>query len=212
MIAFFVYDLDRYSGAAKQALLLARNMSRKVLIFNLNFSRYRRWRIGENIEVINLPKSLIFQFLSILFHTIGKNIRTYHCHGFFLSTLLVGKMLNRKIILKTTLLGDDDLDTLRKSSFGALKLKFLQCIKVNVVLSEKLKNINTKYLKKPEITLIPNGTFIPRNDEIKKKQNIFCYVGLICPRKRPLESIIHFKRNFSKIPESCLYMVENLSR
>lgn len=207
MVAFFVYDLDRYSGAAKQALLLAQNMSRKILVFNLNFGRYRKWRIGKNIEIIDLPESNFLQSLIILLTTLRNRIRIYHCHGFFLSALLVGVVLKTRIILKTTLLGDDDLDTLITTSFGSFKKYLMRQIQINVVLSNKLQEINSKHLEKPRIIKIPNGTVIPNESQTESKTNAFCYVGLVCRRKRPLESIMHFHRNYSRIPGSVLHMV-----
>jgi hypothetical protein len=36
MIAYFVHNLDSYSGVAQQALLLAKSMKKEILFFNHN--------------------------------------------------------------------------------------------------------------------------------------------------------------------------------
>lgn len=70
MIAYFVHNLDSYSGAAQQALLLAKNMQRNVLFFNHNNKIFRRYKYSNFIEIIDLPQNKILQLFIILFFTL----------------------------------------------------------------------------------------------------------------------------------------------
>lgn len=208
MIAYFVYKLDSYSGAAQQALLLAKTVKKKILIFNTNHSNYKSYSVNDLIEVVDLPSSSFKRFFIILYKTITKNITTYHYHGFFTIAFVLGFVLKRKMILKTTLLGNDDFDSLNKKSFWSIKHYILKKINVNVVLSKKNKEINSKYIDASKIKLIPNGVELQDNlKSLKQKKQNFSYVGLVCERKRTYESILYFIDNYSHINDAILNIV-----
>lgn len=207
MKAFFVYCLDNYSGAAQQAMLLAQALDCNITIFNVNFKKFRRWKLNKKIDVIDLPKSISKQIIIIIFFTLLKNIRVYHLHGFSPAALIAGRLLFCKMIIKTTLMGEDDLESLKTSSFGGLKRWLIQQTDINVVLSKQIETINSKHLSKTRIVRIPNGTLVPKTCvEYNQKENAYCFVGLVCPRKRPLESIKHFAKNYAD-KNSKLYIV-----
>lgn len=208
MIAYFVWNLNSYSGAAQQALLLAKNVNRKILIFNHNNKVYKKYRENDLIEIVDLPKSSFLQVLIIIYHTIKNKINIYHIHGPFGVDLALGVLLKKKVILKTTLLGDDDVDSLRSKKFWGIRCLLLKKISKNIVLSERLREINLKYFLESRIEKISNGVFLTENcPTLQEKENAFCFVGLVCDRKRTYESISYFIGNYAYLKDSKMYVV-----
>lgn len=208
MIAYFVHNLDGYSGAAQQALLLAKNIQRNVLVFNNNNKAYKKYTYNDGLEVIDLPRSIFLQFFILFFYSVKHKIKIYHFHGSFNIAMFLGLLLNKKMILKTTLLGDDDFDTFATKRGWKIRYFMIRHIYKNIVLSKKLKEINSKYIDESKIELIPNGVWLAENcPTIQEKENAFCFVGLVCERKRTLESINYFIDNYSQDETSKLYVV-----
>ena len=208
MIAYFVYNLDSYSGAAQQALLLAKNINRNILFFNHNNKTFKKYKYNKYIETIDLPKNKLLQLFIILFFTFKYKIKIYHFHGFFDVGISLGTLLRRKMILKTTLLGDDDFDTFASKSSWNIKYFLIKHIYKNVVLSKKIKEINSKYIDSSKIELIPNGVLLAENcPTLQDKENAFCFVGLVCERKKTYESIKYFIDNYSQNITTKLYVV-----
>jgi len=208
MIAYFVHNLDSYSGAAQQALLLAKHMKRDILFFNHNNKPFKKYKYNELIEIINLPQNRFLQALIVLFFTLKYNIKIYHFHGSFNVGMFIGTILLKKMILKTTLLGDDDFDTFASKRSWKIRYFLIKHIYKNIVLSNKLKEINSKYIDSSKIELIPNGVLLAKNcPTLEEKENAFCFVGLVCERKRTYESIKYFIDNYSQEKNSKMYVV-----
>jgi glycosyltransferase involved in cell wall biosynthesis len=197
MIAYFVYNLDSYSGAAQQALLLAKHIKIDILFFNHNNKRFRKYKYNKFIEIIDLPQNIILQMFIILFFTFKHKIKIFHFHGLFKVGMFLGTILKRKIILKTTLLGDDDFDKFVSRRGRKIRYVLIKHVDKNIVLSKKLKEINLKYVDSSKIKLIPNGVLLAENcPRLEEKEDAFCFVGLICERKKTYESIKYFIDNY----------------
>lgn len=209
MIAYFVFNLDTHSGAAQQALLLAKNVERDILIFNYNHkTEYKKYRFNDRIEIIDLPKSLLITTFIVLMHTLKHRIEIYHMHGGFLNIQLLGILLKRKNILKTTLMGSDDFDTLSKKKRWDIWHFAIRRLTKNIVLSNKIQEINEKYIESDKIIKISNGVLLPADcPTLAEKENSFCFVGTVCKRKRTYESIQYFIDNYSMIPETKMYII-----
>jgi len=208
MIAYFVHNLDSYSGAAQQALLLAKHMKRDILFFNHNNKTFQKYKHNQFIEIIDLPQNRFFQALIILFFTLKYSIRIYHFHGSFNVGMFIGTILRKKMILKTTLLGDDDFDTFASKRSWKIRYFSIKHIYKNIVLSKKLKEINSKYIDNSKIELIPNGVLLAENcPTLEEKENAFCFVGLVCERKKTYESIKYFIENYAEDTTSKMYVV-----
>lgn len=209
MIAYFVFNLDTHSGAAQQALLLAKNIERDILIFNYNHkTEYKKYRFNDRIEIVDLPKSLLITTLIVFMHTLKHKIKIYHMHGGFLNIQLLGILLKRKNILKTTLMGSDDFDTLSKKKRWDVWFFSLQRLTKNIVLSNKIQEINAKYIDSSKIVKISNGVLLPNKcPTLAEKENSFCFVGTVCKRKRTYESIEYFINNYSMIPGAKMYII-----
>ena len=62
-----------------------------------------------------------------------------------------------------------------------------------------IKEINSKYIESSKIELIPNGVLLAENcPTLQEKENAFCFVGLVCERKKTYESIKYFIDNYSQ--------------
>lgn len=208
MIAYFVHNLDSYSGAAQQALLLAKHMKRDILFFNHNNKPFKKYKYNKLIEIIDLPQNRFLQALIVLFFTLKYNIKIYHFHGSFNVGMFIGTILRKEMILKTTLLGDDDFDTFASKRSWKIRYFLIKHIYKNIVLSKKLKEINSKYIDDSKIELIPNGVLLAENcPTLEEKENAFCFVGLVCERKRTYESIKYFIDNYSEDTTSKMYVV-----
>lgn len=208
MIAYFVYDLDTYSGSAQQALLLAKNINRNVIIFNYYKTKYKKYRLNDRIEIIDVPKSLTIATFIAFIYTLKYRIKIYHMHGGFINFQLLGILLGRKNIVKTTLMGSDDFDTLTKKKRWRIWFFSLRRTTKNIVLSDKVREINTKYIDSSKIVKISNGVLVPAMcPKLTEKENSFCFVGLVCKRKRTYESIQYFIDNYSMIPETKMYVI-----
>lgn len=210
MIAYFVFNLDTHSGAAQQALLLAKNIDQDVLIFNYNSKTpyKKKYRLNNSIEIIDVPKSIILATFIAFIYTLKYRIKIYHIHGGFPNFQLLGILLGRKNIVKTTLMGSDDLDTLSKKKRWEVWHFLIRRVTKNIVLSNKMQEINAKYIDSNKIVKISNGVLVPTIcPPLTEKENSFCFVGTVCQRKRTYEAIQYFIDNYSTIPETKMYII-----
>lgn len=208
-IGYFVYQLDNFSGAAFQALSIAKELTNEQFVFfNQSYiGKTEIRKMEENIIVINLGRNKFRQPFTILYYILKFKIGILHFHGFFPLFLLIGVALRKKIIVKTTLSGDDDFDSILKSKFGKIKLFLLKRLDLNIVLSKYLEDINLKYLKKNKVIRIPNGVSLKAQLDIKKEMRTFCFVGVVSERKRTYEAIEYFVRNYSHLENSKMLIV-----
>lgn len=208
MIAYFVYNLNSYSGAAQQALLLAKTVDLPIVIFNHENGKYNNVNCNEKITIITLPSSNLLKLFCIVFYTMRMNVKIYHHHGFFKHGLLLGRLLGRVNILKTTLMKSDDFETLHKTFKSKLLFKLLiGCVDLNVCLTRLLKEKNQIFLSEEKIVVIPNMADCSSRPTLTKKENIFCFVGLVCARKRAYESIKYFLEHYAMLPGAMMYVV-----
>ncbi len=210
MIAYFVFNLDTHSGAAQQALLLAKNINQDIIIFNYNSktSYKKKYRLNNHIEVIDMPKSIMLATLIAFIYTLKYKIKIYHMHGGFPNFQLLGILLRRKTILKTTLMGSDDFDTLRKKKRWDVWHFLIRRVTKNIVLSNKIQEINSKYIDSSKIIKISNGVLVPNMcSTLTEKEDSFCFVGTVCERKRTFESIQYFINNYSVLPQAKMYII-----
>lgn len=205
VVGYFVHNLDGYSGAAAQALLLAENINAKVIFFN-NTNNVGKKIYPKNFEVLELPRGLLSQTIFILFHTLRKKISHFHFHGLFNSGMLAARILHINSVLKTTLIGDDDIVTLRRQRLWPIRKHLLGAITFNICLTRQIAHLNKEFFPEHKIKVIPNGVAIPSYTQTKEEMS-FCFVGVICERKNTLASIKYFYKNYSHHPAAKLYIV-----
>lgn len=210
-IAYFTYNLNSYSGAAQQALSLAKNLPNDYKIYIFNFDTtptdFNLKLIHKNIFKIDLPKSIFKQFLLISKISLKEKISIFHLHVLNYFVIVIGYFLRKKVILKTTMMGSDDFNSKKNSKFGYLKLRIIKLIDINIALTNIIKESNSKFIDFNRIEKIPNGVVINNNINNNLKSNIFVFIGLVCERKATYKSIEYFINHYSKIKESKLYII-----
>lgn len=206
MISYFVYNLGAYSGAAFQALNVAKIMPMPVLIFNIG-SEFGA-EVPSHIQVVNVGKSAWYCCLNLLPLILKQKIKVIHFHGQFLFPMFIAKLLGVPYVLKTTLLGDDDFDSLKNMPLGTLRLWFSKRCAFNVVLSQKLLEINQKYVNSAKVKIIPNGVQSPNvSPTLYEKHNHFYFCGIISERKQTLKAIQVFAKEYSYLDGAKMFII-----
>lgn len=189
-----VRNLDRYSGAAYQALNLAVlqiSTSVQPIVVNISDDLDCSEDYKNGIKIFNLPRNSNFLKISLLFY----NSDIAHFHGMFFKEIVLARILGCRVLLKSTLLGEDDFHSIYLRSLGWCRMLILSnCIHVNNSLSSPIYEINKNYLSERKLIKIPN--FVTVTECPISKDNIVVFVGAIVKRKRPLESIKFFEKHF----------------
>ncbi|MFS0661267.1 glycosyltransferase [Niallia alba] len=222
-IAYVVRNLDFYSGAAKQAYTLAKNIHSKeykVIIINVTTvkspnNNIINESIDSGIKIYSIYHKInsLNQFIQMYSILRKENIKLVHIHDFIRNALIASKCAGIKNLLKTTLYKSDDFKTLltNKNIVKAQVNKFIinNFIDNNIVLTDQCRESNLKVVKnKLNIIRIPNGVTIDNKIDFKRKNNNnFCTVGVVCERKGTLESIMFFYNNFAELHDSKLYVI-----
>lgn len=210
-IAFFTFFLDSYSGAATQAFRLAESLSAhgiKIVFFNRTNGK-RRYEQRSGFIVYH------YNNIVLLINAVQKEqskgvIDIFHVHGFNVYILIMLMMLRRKIVLKTTLEGQDDYKSLlgcKSKGKWIIKRKILKGIDLNIALTEHLLNINENMIPGTCKICIPNGIDTNKYEYTSQKEVLFCIIGGVCKRKRTLEAMTYFARFYSKLPEARLFVI-----
>lgn len=106
-----------------------------------------------------------------------------HGHGFFLGAMAACRIRRKPVLLKTTLMGVDDLPSLIRRS--RLTSAIIRGISGNNALADYIASVNRTVLQHDKVIVIPNGVEIPAPDTlIKESPSLLLVVGTIAPRKR----------------------------
>jgi glycosyltransferase involved in cell wall biosynthesis len=163
-IAHFIHRLPReYSGAATQAAALVGRLSRSqniacsIVAYSQSGTEpdpsvpceqfvvpIGRGVSGKALQLIRLFAALRSTRSDIL-----------HVHGFNLPAVVFGMLTFRKIVLKTTLLGTDDLESLKKRYPVVFRFVVLPLVDAVISLTGALARANADAGRKNH--LIPNG-------------------------------------------------------
>ncbi|MDD9936589.1 MAG: glycosyltransferase family 4 protein [Myxococcales bacterium] len=208
-IAFFTFNLTTYSGAARQALTLADHLEERPIFFNVEPGRtsVEQATAGQGEHtVIHLPPSRARGLAAVAWYTRRHRIRLYHLHGLVGVGLLAGLALRKPIVLKTTLLGSDDFDSLSTKPGARLIMPLVRRVDANIVLSGALEAINRKYLPGERVHRWPNAAELP--DAFGPKgAPIFITVGLVCHRKRTKLAIQKFLDRYADLEGAKLLVI-----
>lgn len=208
-VGFFVYNLRHYGGAARQAALLARHVHhQRVILFDVERGRTK----VEVVDVpgqprtIHVPSRLAAGVPAVMWHVLRERVDIVHLHGPVAAGLIVGRLLRRPTVLKSTLLGSDDFDALAGRRFGKTLLRLARRVDANVAVSEAIATINAKYLPRERIHRWPNAAERV-TDARAKTAPVFCVVGLVCERKRTHLAIERFVASYAALAGAKLYVV-----
>lgn len=187
--------LPEYSGRAIQCYhLIMQLRTLGVESFVITLSYDNKLKKNDSIKGILIKRTFASKYNFIrnyfkagnpvaIFYTIYKNRKEFdilHCQGFNLWALIAAKLLNKKVVLEQTLVGQDDVDSLRKQRLGRIKVSILPLIDMIVCINTKFTDIIKKF-KKLDFQLIPNAVdlsrFCPVKNE-KEKEKIRKRLGL----------------------------------
>ena len=213
-VGHFVFNLAGYGGAALQARTLTAALPRvESILFSVDRGRRHSdftTRRDPCVRVVHLPARPWAAIPTIVLMTRIHRLRVYHCHGFVGVGLVAGWILRRRLVLKTTLLGSDDLDSLGRRPHGE-RLQWLALrADRNVVLSEALAQINRRQLGSERVVRIPNGVVTRGSAAARPRARTepeFCVVGLVCARKRTMLAIEKFLAAFGDQEAAVLRVV-----
>jgi len=208
-VAHFAFNLNTYSGAALQARLLARSIEEHSgLFFNIQYGQeqLKLETDATGFRYCHLPAKPLINLPYCLWALTRHQVQIIHLHGVVPAGLLAGYLLRIPTVLKTTLMGNDDFNSLRALKYGPL-LEFLaKKVAINVVLSRVAEEVNSRHLDNDRVRLIPNGVTLPVT--IGKKFNPwFCTVGAVTPRKRTHVVIERFLKAYGTNPAAKLFVV-----
>ena len=182
-----------YSGAAKQAILLARHLRR--LDHHVEFVTVRdpglpAFEIYQGFTVhrieVSGKRNQELPFWPNLFKFAWKNRHRFdilHCHGAHYITSIVGpiaKTVGCKSLVKATL-SNDDLSGLKRSASGFVHHYFLKMVDAYVGISSDLVDeFIEKDFKKKKVYYIPNGVDTDRfrpvtaaeKEQVRKQLNL----------------------------------------
>jgi hypothetical protein len=204
MISYIVYNYFSYSGAASQAKKLASSLGRhNVIFFNVitnskfKFSKIHVKDDRLNFSVINIRGGGIIRLLQFIYFFLRYKVKLVHLHGFHRDALISAYLLKKKILLKSTLDGKDDFDTLLNGKSKFINRFLLSKITFNNSLTTQIHNKNIQHSLTVPIDKIPNGIHCPTSNELmEEKQRIIIIVGAVIPRKNTLLGIQFFKDVF----------------
>jgi glycosyltransferase involved in cell wall biosynthesis len=163
-ITHFLHRLPReYSGAATQAVAL---VGRLCKFPEISCSIVAYSQTGNHPDssvpcdqiVVQLGRGLFGKVLQLV--RLGAALRAtsldiLHVHGFYLPVVAFAILMSKKIVLKTTLLGVDDLESLNKRYPVIFRFALLPMIDAVVSLNDALSKANAMAGSKNH--LIPNG-------------------------------------------------------
>jgi len=233
MISF--YYLPEYSGSAKQATNLIKELSKKgvssfVIAAQLEAS-WPRYESLDGIEIFRVPvmkKNPLLSFWKGAAKILWKKRREYdivHSHGMnpvHGFPLFFGKLLGKPTLGKLTIANSDINFNSQGRLFGRLHRYFLRFvdryIAISSVLVEELKHSG---LNPDKCMYIPNGVnteiFYPNNEKQSKEISVLptnnendikvLYVGVIDKRKGLDNLLPAFKSLAEQYPQSVLFLV-----
>ncbi|EGR0628374.1 glycosyltransferase family 4 protein [Vibrio cholerae] len=212
-VLHFVYNLDKFSGAAYQAkdlVMWLRNNGSKNghSIYNRSSGCNEKEYFEDGIRVIVSSGNNISHLIRTLL--VIPRYDCIHMHGYNFTVLLLSVIFRKKILLKTTLLSVDDFESLVKKKYLGLINKFLiSKVSINNPLSSSVSAINKKYISSDKLRLIPNSISIDKKFfcSSMEKENLFLIVGAVTDRKRTLESIKYYIDNYSHLKGAKLEVI-----
>lgn len=210
-VAHYVYKYWFYSGATQQAIKLANIMDKSGTVTStfVNFDKndlfFYKVKSDNGFSIIDIPSSFFFKVPSLLFLIVFSKYKfdLHHFHGFHtIAGIFVG-LLGRKSLLKCTLDGSDDIESLFSRRFTFIYKWIVSRVSLINSLNNNINEKNLKYVSANKLTIIPNG--VQLNKAFKKgERKAFLFAGAIVPRKRPLDVIKYYIDNYSNTGVSLL--------
>jgi len=203
-------NLERYNGAGQQAITLAKNMDfcTSVMAF---FSGGTEFSAGEmdGLRFLRVPgQTEIHKHFYAFVTLLCLRPRVLHIHGFAIGREFIplAKLLGIKIVLKSTLMGIDDLKNISESR--RINKFFLRMVDINNALSSPMARINRETINKDNVVIIPNMVLCPSLPPSRQEKcNQALVVGAVRERKGTHIALEFFIKNFANKPEAKLLII-----
>ena len=192
-VAFFCYNLSRLSGAAKQA----KSLSEALKKFGVTVELMSLERKGSEEAI---PSNKLFQIIWLLKFFMASRPDIVHCHGFMWHIVVLAKVFRVPVVLKSTLMGDDDFGSLlsQKSLVRRLAARWaISCVNVNNALSVEMSKVNRQYFG-GDVVVIPNG-YLGKYYSGGGKSSDLVFLGAVVPRKMVLEAVDFFESKLTSL-------------
>jgi glycosyltransferase involved in cell wall biosynthesis len=198
-------NIYRYNGSARQALSLASALQAFDCesAFLAHHSDSRSIGVIDGMRVYRAADSKISSLLAAVVCLIRMRPNVVHCHGFFVGACAACRIMGYPIVMKTTLRGVDDYESLRK--VGRVQYWLARQVKANNALTEYIAGINRKHIAEDRVVVIPNGTYVPETSSIiKTSPPALVAIGQVIRRKRVDLAVEFFNRIGVSSPLSTL--------
>lgn len=198
-IIHHVYNYYSYSGATMQAKKISKKLSESGCVINYyNSQTQKKSSFKPEIGVIDLPNNILLKFVFLLKDLIYNKYDIHHVHGFHFIEILVLFLLRRKFIFKCTLIGADDLKTIKESKYGFFKLHLLKKSLYINSLNPEIDKINRSVAPEFNYVIIPNAVDNEHVIDIliKEKNKFSICCGALVPRKNPIEVVEFFLKYY----------------
>lgn len=208
-IFHFTGNLDTYNGAGLQALTLMKNLQASHNIFAIykaDVKHYERVEI-EGVTAYKIPNQKSKMYWSLIRLFIKFRPRVFHVHGFWVGRegIFVSWLFRVPVLLKTTLIDVDDLETICKG--GRFNRWLVKGIAFNNALSTPILKINSRFISPAKVGIIPNLVNCPTVPiKVEDKDNVMVFAGCIMPRKGVKRAISVFLDCFSEKESSTLIL------
>jgi len=205
-----VGSIDSYNGASLQAINLAQllsNISKPIIISSAKINWLKKSK-RNSIDYLQIPNNGFKRQLCILLAFLIYRPKIVHIHGFWIGfdILFLAWLCQIKTILKTTLLGVDDIHTIKKASRHKAWIA-MRCTVCNSLV-ETIATINRGYLSAHKVICIPNFVKHPEKAiPLKEKTNLTLVIGSVIKRKSVDKAIKLFLENIVEYESDRLIII-----
>ncbi|MEC8963930.1 MAG: glycosyltransferase [Pseudomonadota bacterium] len=163
-------------------------------------------QVTNSINLYTLPVNRLIQVAFISYYFIRYRPQIVHCHGFMLHVILLAKLFGIKVVLKSTLLHQDDFDTLLSANSSLIRKTLnklaIKAIDANNALTKPIYDINKQYVPK-NIFKISN-MYSGKISDCNGKLNQALIVGAVVPRKDVLGAISFYQTHLASFMNKLL--------
>lgn len=186
-----------YGGAGAQASLLAerlRSSGYRVDILARQKHKVTEWPAGTTFArpfVRNPTLSTLFFCVSVAIRVLASRASIVHVHGgyvFAFVAVMAARLRGKPSILKVTLLGSDDPETIARARFlglpvGRIQVRQFQTASIVIAVNEQVRTAILRIVPQARVEVIVNGTEPVSAAVTPTSSPVVCYTGALSHRK-----------------------------
>lgn len=215
MVFHVVGAVGSYNGASLQALNLCKllNTISEPILVSTEKTKWLKKSQVNGLTHLSLPQAKLNKYCCLLLMFAQYRPKLVHIHGFWIGfdILLLAWVCGIKTLLKTTLVGVDDLVSISKSS--RLKAWIAKRCSINNALIPPIAQLNSQHLRKEQVVTIPNFVHLANEmPTLAEKQNIALVIGSVIKRKGVDKAIELFLSQLSQSKTNKLLIIGSTER